>query len=132
MKYFFCVNRNAYGLFVNSICKCMKIIKILHSICFSNICLILRVAITASSFFCIARDRCLKGQSDYLLTLCLYSGGEYFGSTSQYLSLFIGCPQWKVWLIQLQSLLSSRWESQFYFFKTFLMIIHRDCFCLKN
>lgn len=82
MKYFFCVNRNAYGLFVNSICKCMKIIKILHSICFSNICLILRVAITASSFFCIARDRCLKGQSDYLLTLCLYSGGEYFGSTS--------------------------------------------------
>lgn len=62
----------------------MKIIKILHSICFSNICLILRVAITASSFFCIARVQCLKGQSDYLLTLCLYSGAgggvlwEYF------------------------------------------------------
>lgn len=51
----------------------MKIIKILHSICFSNISLIPRVAIAAFSFFCITRDQCLKGQSDYLLSLCLKS-----------------------------------------------------------
>jgi len=49
----------------------MKIITILHSISFHNICLIPSIAITAFSLFCITRDEFSNGQRDYLLHLCL-------------------------------------------------------------
>lgn len=64
-----------YGIFVSSICKRMKIIKILCSICFSNICLIPRVAVgllfpSALLGISVEPSACL-GQRDHLLSLCL-------------------------------------------------------------